>query len=82
VNQVLDFPDNTGKSTQTLGQAMAGLTTQLSGRGNQGKRSSRKPWFEDVVLGNSAASGFTLPVGDANYTQFLVDNLGLVCPPR
>lgn len=75
VNQVLDFPDNTGKSTQTLGQAMAGLTTQL--RAGATKATIKpEPWFEDVVLGNSAASGFTLPVGDANYTQFLVDTWG------
>jgi hypothetical protein len=48
VNQVLDFPDNTGRSTQTLGQAMAGITTQLRA-GATTATIQPESWFEDVV---------------------------------
>ncbi len=48
VNQVLDFPDNTGMSNQTLGQAMAGITTQLRA-GATTATIQPEPWFEDVV---------------------------------
>jgi hypothetical protein len=59
VNQVLDFPDNTGKSNQTLAQAMAGLTTQLRAGANA-TTVKPEPFFEDIM--------------GAGYTVFLVNN--------
>ena len=61
VNQVLDFPDNTGLSNQTLGQAMAGITTQLRA-GATAATIEPEPFFEDVM--------------GAGYTVFLVNNWG------
>jgi Carboxypeptidase regulatory-like domain len=70
-SQLLDFPDNTGKSNQSMGQAMSGLVTQL--RQNVGLGAlgailavSPQPWFEDVIApGVGAANGF------ASNTQFI-----------
>ncbi len=54
-NQVIDVPDYTGKSTQTMSQAFAGLTTQL----RQGAATlTPQPWFEDVLAGYGPAYGF------------------------
>jgi hypothetical protein len=61
VNQVLDFPDNTGRSNQTLGQAMAGLTLQLRA-GATSATIKPEPFFEDVM--------------GAGYTKFLVEDWG------
>ncbi|MGA2167817.1 MAG: carboxypeptidase-like regulatory domain-containing protein [Terracidiphilus sp.] len=61
VNQVLEFPDYTGKSNQTLGQAMGGLTKQLRA-GATSATVQPEPFFEDVV--------------GAGYTVFLVNNWG------
>jgi hypothetical protein len=61
VNQVLDFPDNTGKSNQTLAQAMAGLTLQLRG-GATAATVKPEPFFEDIM--------------GPGYTVFLVNNWG------
>lgn len=68
-SQLIEFPDNTGGSTQTMSQAMAGMTTQL--RNNKGLGAlgailslSPQPWFEDVV-----APGFGVANGFANNTQ-------------
>ncbi len=44
-NQVVDVPDYTGKSDQTMAQAFAGLTTQL----RAGQDLTPQPWFEDVL---------------------------------
>jgi hypothetical protein len=52
--QVLDVPDYTGKSTQTMSQAFAGLTTQTRACQAAGIAKctlTPQPWFEDV-LGN------------------------------
>jgi hypothetical protein len=63
-SQLIEFPDNTGKSNQTMSQAMGGLTTQLranAGLGPLGAIEAVKPepWFEDVVApGVGAANGF------------------------
>ena len=73
-SQLLEFPDNTGKSNQTMSQAMAGMTTQL--RANQALGAvgailslSPQPWFEDVIApGVGVANGF------ANNTQFIAYN--------
>ena len=69
--QLLEFPDNTGLSTQTMSQAFAGLTTQLRQNANLGPLGAilavqPEPWFEDVVApGVGQASGF------ASNTQLL-----------
>jgi hypothetical protein len=61
VNQVIDFPDNTGLSNQTLAQAMAGLTLQLRA-GATAATVKPEPFFEDVM--------------GSGYTVFLVNNWG------
>jgi hypothetical protein len=55
-SQLIEFPDNTGRSTQLMSQAMAGMTTQL--RQNKGlgalgaiQSLSPQPWFEDMLPG-------------------------------
>jgi hypothetical protein len=55
-SQLIEFPDNTGGSTQTMSEAMAGMTTQL--RQLKGKSAYRaaasldpQPWFEDMLPG-------------------------------
>ncbi|MGD0520420.1 MAG: carboxypeptidase-like regulatory domain-containing protein [Terracidiphilus sp.] len=63
-SQLIEFPDNTGLSTQTMSQAMAGLTQQL--RANVGlgplgaiEAVTPQPWFEDVITpGVGVGSGF------------------------
>ena len=55
-SQLIDFPDNTGKSNQTLSQAEAAMTAQMrqySGKGQFGATShmSPQPWFEDELTG-------------------------------
>ncbi len=57
VSQVIDVPDYTGKSQQSMASAFAGLTTQL----RSGAPLTAQPWFEDVLApGMGAAVG----VGD------------------
>lgn len=64
--QVVDFPDNTGGSSQTMVQAYAGLETQLRQNGNSIDGLTPQPWFEDMVEpGIGEAFGF-----DSN-TQFV-----------
>ncbi len=63
-SQVVEFPDNTGMSTQTLSQAMGALTTQLRKEAYRGalgaiEAVTPQPWFEDVLTpGAGAANGF------------------------
>jgi hypothetical protein len=47
-NQVMDVPDYTGGSTQTMAQAFAGLTQQLR-NGADYTNVTPEPWFEDVL---------------------------------
>ncbi len=61
VNQVLDFPDSTGLSTQTLAAAFANVTQQLRA-GATATTVVPQPWFEDVM--------------GAGYTSFLVTYFG------
>jgi len=61
VNQVLDFPDNTGLSNQTLAQAMGDLTKQLRA-GATAATVKPEPFFEDIM--------------GSGYTVFLVNNWG------
>jgi hypothetical protein len=72
VNQVLDFPDNTGKSNQTLAQAMAGITTQLRA-GATAATITPEPFFEDVI-GLASIGGASS--GYSSYTQFLASTWG------
>lgn len=44
-SQVIDVPDYTGKSNQTMAQAFAGLTTET----RSGAPITPQPWFEDVL---------------------------------
>jgi hypothetical protein len=63
-SQLLDFPDHSDKSNQTMGQAMSGLVTQL--RQNVGLGAlgailavTPQPWYEDVLpAGVGVANGF------------------------
>jgi hypothetical protein len=78
-SQLIEFPDNTGGSSQVMSQAMAGMTTQLRqniGMGALGAiySLSPQPWFEDMLPGfaatvnaNNAANGN--PTNLANSTQ-------------
>jgi len=55
-SQLLDFPDNTGGSTQSMGGAMAGITTQLRQNAGLGALGAilaltPEPWFEDMLPG-------------------------------
>jgi len=47
-SQVLDVPDYTGKSTQTMAGAFGGLTKQLRAGATAGTVTP-EPWFEDVL---------------------------------
>jgi hypothetical protein len=64
-SQVIDVPDYTGKSTQTMSQAFAGLTTQL----RQGATTlTPQPWFENVLKpGEGAKFGFASNTDLVNY---------------
>jgi len=54
VSQIIDVPDYTGKSTQSMAQAFAGLTTDL----RAGNSLNPQPWFENVLApGTGAAVG-------------------------
>lgn len=69
-NQVIDVPDYTGKSTQSMAQAFAGLTTQL----RQGATTlTPQPWFEDVMPAYGSAVGF---VDNTNLVAAMVGQLG------
>jgi len=63
--QLLDFPDNTHKSTQTMGGAFGALVTQLRQNQNLGPLGAilavtPQPWFEDVLTpGFGVANGFS-----------------------
>ena len=53
-SQVIDVPDYTGLSTQSMAAAFAGLTTEL----RAGAPITAQPWFEDVMPAWGAAIGF------------------------
>ncbi|HTB98702.1 MAG TPA: TonB-dependent receptor [Terracidiphilus sp.] len=53
-NQIIDVPDYTGLSSQSMVQAFAGLTPQM----RAGAPLTPEPWFEDVLApGMGAAAG-------------------------
>ena len=66
-SQVIDVPDYTGKSQQTMAQAFAGLTTQL----RSGEALTPQPWFEDVL-----APGIGAGVGAGNNTNLVAGLTG------
>ena len=69
-SQVLDVPDYTGNSTQTMAQAFGNLTTQLRAGGTL----TPQPWFEDVLApGTGAAAGL---VNNTNLVAAMVGQLG------
>ncbi len=51
-SQVIDVPDYTGKSTQSMAGAFAGLTQDL----RAGRQPAAQPWFEDVLAPGTGAS--------------------------
>jgi hypothetical protein len=67
-NQVIDVPDYTGKSNQTMAQAFAGLTTQLRA-GATYKNVTAEPWFEDVPAAYGPAFGYS------SNTAFIARNV-------
>jgi hypothetical protein len=74
-SQLVEFPDNSGKSTQTMSQAMGALTTQLRQFQAAGQSPlqaignvTAQPWFEDVITpGVGQANGFN------SNTQMIAD---------
>ena len=67
-NQVIDVPDYTGKSTQSMAQAFAALTAQLRA-GKTYKTVTAEPWFEDVMAAWGPAFGY------ASNTAFIAANV-------
>lgn len=53
-NQVIDVPDFTGGSTQSMAGAFAGLAKEL----RAGQPITAQPWFEDVLPAYGTAIGF------------------------
>ncbi len=73
-SQLIDFPDISGLSTQSMSGAMAGMTTQL--RANVGLGAlgainalSPQPWFEDMFPGYVAAFNTANGTSLTNNTQ-------------
>lgn len=66
-SQVIDVPDYTGKSRQSMASAFAGLTTQL----RTGEALTPQPWFENVLLPGTGAS-----VGFQNNTELVAAMAG------
>jgi hypothetical protein len=66
-SQIIDVPDYTGQSTQTMAGAFAGLTTEL----RAGIPLTAQPWFENVLAPGTGAS-----VGLANNTQLVANMVG------
>jgi hypothetical protein len=77
--QVIDVPDYTGNSTQSMAQAFAGLTTQLRACQAVGVSTSNcnltaQPWFENVLLPYGPAYGFG---SNTNLIEYLLGQLPL-----
>jgi TonB dependent receptor len=73
-NQVIDVPDTSGRSTQSMAQAFAGLTTQLRAVVPVGSLTAQ-PWFENVLGGAGYAAANGLP-NTTNLIAALVGALG------
>ncbi len=77
-NQVIDVPDYTGGSTQTMAGAFAGLTTQLRA-GADYTTVTPESWFEDVLspvfgVGNNTAA-VAYYAGQLAYRGDIADSL-------
>ena len=69
-SQIIDVPDYTGKSNQSMAGAFAGLTTQL----RAGTPLTPQPWFEDVLApGTGAAAGLG---NNTNLVAGMIGQLG------
>lgn len=74
-SQLIDFPDNTGGSSQTMAQAESAMVTQLRQNASLGAYGaaaslSPQPWFEDMVSGYAAyLNGYYGGPYFANNTQ-------------
>jgi hypothetical protein len=68
-NQVIDVPDYTGGSNQTMAQAFAGLTSDLRAGGNL----RAEPWFEDVLAPYGPGSRFG---NNTNLVAAMASQLG------
>ena len=67
-SQVIDVPDSTGNTTQTMAQAFAGLTTQL----RSGAPLTPQPWFE-----NDLGAGYAGILGNnTNLVAAMIGQLG------
>jgi hypothetical protein len=66
-SQIIDVPDYTGQSTQTMAGAFAGLTTEL----RAGTPLTAQPWFEDVLAPGTGAA-----VGLGNNTNLVAGMVG------
>jgi hypothetical protein len=70
-SQLIEFPDNSGLSKQTMSQAFGALTTQLRQNADLGPLGAilavtPQPWFEDVLT-----PGFGVANGFASNTQLV-----------
>ncbi|HUN85636.1 MAG TPA: TonB-dependent receptor [Terracidiphilus sp.] len=73
-SQLLDFPDASGASSQTMSGAMGGITTQLrqnAGLGPLGaiEALTPEPWFEDMLPGLNAYLSSLYGIGFSSNTQ-------------
>ncbi|WP_263355859.1 carboxypeptidase-like regulatory domain-containing protein [Acidicapsa ligni] len=73
-SQLIDFPDNTGKSNQKLSTAMANVTQQLRNHANAGALQAiygvtPQPWFENQF------PGFAAEVNAVNAQNGVTTNL-------
>jgi hypothetical protein len=66
--QVIDVPDYTGGSAQSMAQAFAGLTTQLRA-GTTRANLQPEPWFEDVLGNYKGVVGSNTKLVDAMVGQ-------------
>ena len=68
-NQVIDVPDYTGGSTQSMSGAFAALTQELRA-GKDASNVTPQPWFEDVLAAWGPAIGYP------SNTSFITDYMG------
>ena len=68
-NQVIDVPDYTGGSTQSMAGAFAGLTQDLRA-GKDYTNVTAQPWFEDVIADWGPALGFNSNTAFIAYYVF------------
>lgn len=86
-SQLVDFPDNTGGSSQMMSAAMAGMETQLrknAGLGALGaiESLSPQPWFEDMLPGMAAYANYIYGANLASNETQAVALLGYPYPQR